>query len=300
MRNFFYLIGQGIRNIFKHVGASLFSLMIMIFTIFLFDAASAIMLNINSFVKDAEENVGVTIFFDEGLSESEIRQIGEKLGDYKGVQRMKFTSAEEAWENYKKVYFSGNEHLADGYADNNPLANSASYEVFLKDISKQMDYVEYAKSLKGVRLVNYSNVVAEGLSNVAAVIRTGTIIILVVLLVVAVSLISNSIALTISMRQEEIHIMRYIGASNGFIRSPLVLEGVLIGLIGAAIPLAVMWFGYPAVVDSIKEKYANLVNIFGFIFREELFRFIAPVSLVLGVGIGLAGSLFSIKKHLKA
>ena len=300
MRNFFYLIGQGIRNIFKHVGASLFSLMIMIFTIFLFDAASAIMLNINSFVKDAEENVGVTIFFDEGLSESEIRQIGEKLGDYKGVQRMKFTSAEEAWENYKKVYFSGNEHLADGYADNNPLANSASYEVFLKDISKQMDYVEYAKSLKGVRLVNYSNVVAEGLSNVAAVIRTGTIIILVVLLVVAVSLISNSIALTISMRQEEIHIMRYIGASNGFIRSPLVLEGVLIGLIGAAIPLAVMWFGYPAVVDSIKEKYANLVNIFGFISREELFRFIAPVSLVLGVGIGLAGSLFSIKKHLKA
>ena len=300
MRNFFYLIGQGIRNIFKHVGASLFSLMIMIFTIFLFDAASAIMLNINSFVKDAEENVGVTIFFDEGLSESEIRQIGEKLGDYKGVQRMKFTSAEEAWENYKKIYFSGNEHLADGYADNNPLANSASYEVFLKDISKQMDYVEYAKSLKGVRLVNYSNVVAEGLSNVAAVIRTGTIIILVVLLVVAVSLISNSIALTISMRQEEIHIMRYIGASNGFIRSPLVLEGVLIGLIGAAIPLAVMWFGYPAVVDSIKEKYANLVNIFGFISREELFRFIAPVSLVLGVGIGLAGSLFSIKKHLKA
>ena len=300
MRNFFYLIGQGIRNIFKHVGASLFSLMIMIFTIFLFDAASAIMLNINCFVKDAEENVGVTIFFDEGLSESEIRQIGEKLGDYKGVQRMKFTSAEEAWENYKKVYFSGNEHLADGYADNNPLANSASYEVFLKDISKQMDYVEYAKSLKGVRLVNYSNVVAEGLSNVAAVIRTGTIIILVVLLVVAVSLISNSIALTISMRQEEIHIMRYIGASNGFIRSPLVLEGVLIGLIGAAIPLAVMWFGYPAVVDSIKEKYANLVNIFGFIPREELFRFIAPVSLVLGVGIGLAGSLFSIKKHLKA
>ena len=300
MRNFFYLIGQGIRNIFKHVGASLFSLMIMIFTIFLFDAASAIMLNINSFVKDAEENVGVTIFFDEGLSESEIRQIGEKLGEYKGVQRMKFTSAEEAWENYKKVYFSGNEHLADGYADNNPLANSASYEVFLKDISKQMDYVEYAKSLKGVRLVNYSNVVAEGLSNVAAVIRTGTIIILVVLLVVAVSLISNSIALTISMRQEEIHIMRYIGASNGFIRSPLVLEGVLIGLIGAAIPLAVMWFGYPAVVDGIKEKYANLVNIFGFISREELFRFIAPVSLVLGVGIGLAGSLFSIKKHLKA
>ena len=300
MRNFFYLIGQGIKNIFKHIGSSLFSLMIMLFTIFLFDAASAIMLNINSFVQDAEENVGVTIFFDEGLSETEIKAIGDKLGSFEDVQRMKFTSAEEAWENYKKVYFAGNEHLADGYADNNPLANSASYEVFLKDVSRQMDFVEYAKSLSGVRLVNYSNVVAEGLSNVASVLRTGTIIILAVLLVVAVSLISNSIALTISMRKEEIHIMRYIGASNGFIRGPLVLEGVIIGLLGAAIPLVVMWFGYPAVVDTIKEKYANLVNIFGFISREEVFRFIAPVSIVLGVGIGLAGSFFSIKKHLKA
>lgn len=300
MRNFFYLIGQGIKNIFKHLGASLFSLMIMLFTIFLFCAASAIMLNINTFVKDAEENVGVTVFFDEGLTESEIKAIGEKLGKYEDVQRIKFTSAEEAWENYKKVYFSGNEHLAEGYADNNPLANSASYEIFLKDISRQMDFVAYAKSLPGVRLVNYSNVVAEGLSNVASILRTGTIVILAVLLVVAVSLISNSIALTISMRREEIHIMRYIGASNGFIRGPLVLEGVLIGLLGAAIPLVVMWFGYPAVVDSIKEKYANLVNIFGFISREDLFRFIAPVSVVLAVGIGLAGSLFSIKKHLKA
>ncbi len=300
MRNFFYLIGQGIRNIFKHIGPSLFSLMIMIFTIFLFDAASVIMLNINAFVQDAEENVGVTIFFNEGMTEEEIKAVGEEIGKYDDIQRMKFTSAEEAWENYKKIYFAGNEHLADGYSENNPLANSASYEVFLKDISNQMDFVEYAKSIKGVRLVNYSNVVAEGLSNVAAVLRTGTIAILVVLLVVAVSLISNSIALTISMRSQEIHIMRYIGASNGFIRGPLIVEGLFIGVVGAAIPLIITWFGYPAVVDRIREQYTNLVNIFGFISREEVFRFIGPVSVALGVGIGLAGSFFSIKKHLKA
>ena len=300
MRNFPYLVGQGFKNIFRHIGASLFSLLIMVFTIFLFDAASAIMLNISSFVRDAEENVGVTIFFEEGMTEEEIKAVGTELAKYPDVARMKFTSAEEAWENYKKVYFAGNEHLAEGYADSNPLANSASYEVFLNDISNQQDFVAFAKKVKGVRQVNFSNVVAEGLSNVEAILRTGTIVILAVLLIVAVSLISNSIALTISMRSEEIHIMRYIGASNGFIRGPLVLEGLIVGLFGAAIPLVAMWFGYPAVVASIKEKYANLVNIFGFISREELFRFIAPVSVALGVGIGLAGSLFSIKKHLKA
>lgn len=234
------------------------------------------------------------------MTEEEIKAVGEEIGKYHDIQRMKFTSAEEAWENYKKIYFAGNEHLADGYSENNPLANSASYEVFLKDISNQMDFVEYAKSIKGVRLVNYSNVVAEGLSNVAAVLRTGTIAILVVLLVVAVSLISNSIALTISMRSQEIHIMRYIGASNGFIRGPLIVEGLFIGVVGAAIPLIITWFGYPAVVDRIREQYTNLVNIFGFISREEVFRFIGPVSVALGVGIGLAGSFFSIKKHLKA
>ena len=300
MRNLPYLLGQGLKNILRHPGPSLFSLSIMIFTIFLFDGARTIMLNINNFVREAEENVGVTVFFDEGLSEEEILKIGEKLSDYPDIQRMKFTTAQEAWENYKKIYFAGNEHLAEGYADNNPLANSASFEIFLSDIGKQMEFVEYARSVEGVRRVNYSNVVADGLGSVAQVLQTGTVIILAVLLVVAVSLISNSIALTISMRREEIHIMRYIGASNAFIRSPLVLEGVIIGLLGALIPLGVMWFGYPAVVDHIKEKYANLVNIFGFITREQLFKFIAPISVALGVGIGLLGSFFSIKKHLKA
>lgn len=300
MRNLPYLIGQGFKNIFRHMGPSLFSLSIMVFTIFLFDGASAIMLNINHFVKDAEENVGVTVFFDEGLDEEAIFKVAEELSKYPDIQRMKYTSAEEAWENYKKIYFAGHENLAEGYADNNPLANSASFEIFLNHIENQADFVAFAKATKGVRQVNHSNVVAEGLNNLSQVLQTATVVILVVLLVVAVSLISNSIALTISMRQDEIHIMRYIGAGSGFIRGPLILEGVIIGILGAAIPLVAVWFGYPAVVEHIRSQYINLSNIFGFISREELFAFIAPVSAVLAVGIGILGSLLSIRKHLKA
>ena len=91
MRNLFYMIGQGLKGIRKHLGASLFSLAIMIFTIFLFDAATAIMMNLTNFVKEAEENVGISLFFKEGLSEEEIRALGERIGEDKRVKRMKFT-----------------------------------------------------------------------------------------------------------------------------------------------------------------------------------------------------------------
>ncbi len=300
MRNIPYLIRQGFRGVFRHIGSSLFSLSIMVFTIFLFCGAAAIMMNINHFVQEAEENVGVTVFFNEGLSEAHIRQIGEKLSAHEDVKRVKFTSAEEAWENYKKIYFAGNEYLADGYSEDNPLANSASYEIFLKDVGRQKEFVEFAQSLEGVRRVNYSNVVAEGMNSIANLLQAATVVILVVLFIVAVSLISNSIAITISMRREEIHIMRYIGATNGFIRAPLMIEGALIGLLGAAIPLLAVWFGYPAVVDHIREKYVYASNIFGFLNREEIFFRIAPVAVVLALGIGLLGSMLSIKRHLKA
>ena len=299
MRNFPYLAGQGIKGIFKHIGSSLFSLSIMVFTIFLFGAAGAIMMNLRGFVKETEETVGITVFFDEGLSEEDIQALGLEIGERSEVQRMKYTSAEEAWENYKKIYFAGNEHLADGYAQNNPLANSASYEIFLKNIADQKAFVEYLKGLKGIRRVNYSSVVADGLGNVSSILQAGTTIILIVLLVVAAVLISNSIALSISIRSEEIHILRYLGASGGFVRAPLMIEGAVIGLFGALIPLTILWFGYPAVVEHIREKYVYIANIFRFLTREEIFRLIGPVSLGLGLGIGLVGSLWSIKKHLK-
>jgi len=300
LRNLPYLVAQGIRSIFKHLGSSLFSLSIMVFTIFLFDAACVLLMNIRNFVSEAEEKVGITVFFDEDLNEDEIKLIGKGIGDNQVVERMVFTSAEEAWNKYKKIYFAGNEHLAEGYAEDNPLAHSASYEIFLNDIRRQQDFVSYLEEIRGVRKVNYSNVVAEGLKNASSLLSAGTFVILGILMIVAVSLISNSIAMTISQRREEIYIMRYIGATNGFIRAPLMIEGIVIGLLGSAIPLLIVWFTYPLLVDHMQRRYVALSNIFAFLSREELFRFIAPVSLALGLGIGLVGSAFSIKRHLKA
>ena len=300
MRNFFFLIGRGFRNIVKNPMTSFFSLLVMVTTIFLFCASYSTLINIRSVVRQAEDSVGITVFFNEGLSEAEIRRIGEKIGANEEVARMVFTSAEDAWENFKDIYFQGNEELADGFIDDNPLANSASYEVFLTHIADQQDFVEYLERLEGVRKVNASNLLAEGLNNLGRIIEAVTIAVVAVLLVISVMLISNSISVAIAMRKDEIHIMRYIGATNRFIRFPFVLEGMIIGLIGAAIPLAVVWYFYDPVVHDLSKRLMAFGTLLNFMKRIEVFKTLLPIALLLGIGIGVVVSILSMRRHLKA
>ncbi|MBR4165969.1 MAG: ABC transporter permease [Lachnospiraceae bacterium] len=300
MRNIFFLIGRGLRNIFKNPMTSFFSLLIMVTTIFLFCTSYATLINIRSVVRQAEDSVGITVFFDEGLSEAEIRRIGEGIGAREEVSRMVFTSAEDAWENFKQIYFKGNEDLADGFIDDNPLANSASYEVFLARLADQQDFVEYLESIEGVRKVNASNLLAEGLSNLGRIIEFVTMVVLAVLFIISVMLISNSVSVAIAMRKDEIHIMRYIGATNRFIRFPFILEGVILGLVGAAIPLAVVWYFYDPVVHDLSKRLMAFGALLNFLKRGEVFKTLLPVALLLSIGIGIAGSIFSMRRHLKA
>ncbi len=300
MRNIFFLIGRGLRNIFKNPMTSFFSLLIMVTTIFLFCTSYATLINIRSVVRQAEDSVGITVFFDEGLSEAEIRRIGEGIGAREEVSRMVFTSAEDAWENFKQIYFKGNEDLADGFIDDNPLANSASYEVFLARLADQQDFVEYLESIEGVRKVNASNLLAEGLSNLGRIIEFVTMVVLAVLFIISVMLISNSVSVAIAMRKDEIHIMRYIGATNRFIRFPFILEGVILGLVGAAIPLAVVWYFYDPVVHDLSKRLMAFGTLLNFLKRGEVFKTLLPVALLLSIGIGIAGSIFSMRRHLKA
>ena len=300
MRNIFFLIGRGLRNIFKNPMTSFFSLLIMVTTIFLFCTSYATLINIRSVVRQAEDSVGITVFFDEGLSEAEIRRIGEGIGAREEVSRMVFTDAEDAWENFKQIYFKGNEDLADGFIDDNPLANSASYEVFLARLADQQDFVEYLESIEGVRKVNASNLLAEGLSNLGRIIEFVTMVVLAVLFIISVMLISNSVSVAIAMRKDEIHIMRYIGATNRFIRFPFILEGVILGLVGAAIPLAVVWYFYDPVVHDLSKRLMAFGTLLNFLKRGEVFKTLLPVALLLSIGIGIAGSIFSMRRHLKA
>ena len=145
---FFYTIKQGIVNIWKNKLFSLVSIATMTACIFLFGLFYMIVVNFQSMVKDAESGVAVTVLFDEGISDQRIEEIGELISERPEVSHYDFISADEAWESFKEVYFEGNEAAAASFAGDNPLANSASYAIYMNDISMQDSLVTYLKSGK--------------------------------------------------------------------------------------------------------------------------------------------------------
>lgn len=296
---FIYCLKEGMRNICRNIWFSLASTAIISACIFLFCMFFALVANVQYMVKKAETTVGITVFFDEAMPESEILSAGDGIRARREVKEARYISAEEAWETFQKEYFKDVEELADGFADDNPLAGSASYEIFLKDIADQEQMVSFLETIPGVRKVNYSNDTASGLSNFNKMMGLISAVIIGILLAVAVFLISNTISTAAAFRKDENRIMRLIGATNFMIRAPFVVEGIIIGFAGAAIPLISVYFLYRNAVGYMIEKFNILSNIIEFIPIEIIYPYMIAVAVVLGVGIGFVGSFFTIRKHLK-
>ncbi len=296
---FFYTIKQGLVNIWKNKMFSLASIATMTACIFLFGLFYAIVTNFQSTVKEIESGVAVTVFFDKDISEQRIEEIGELIRERVEVSHCDFVSADEAWENYKDIYFEGNEEAAASFAGDNPLANSASYSIYMNDVSMQGTLVTYLKSIDGIRDVKQSELVANTLTDFNSLIGYISAGIILILLGVAIFLISNTITVGISVRREEIGIMKLIGATDYFVRAPFVVEGIVIGLIGAAIPLGILYVLYEKIIFYISDNFSFIGSMVKFLSVDTVFRTLLPVALILGVGIGFIGSKITIRKHLK-
>ena len=297
--SFGYSLKQGLKNIGRNMLFSLASIATIAACIFLFCLFYAIVGNVRHSAEMAETTVGITVFFDEGLDESSILAIGDQIQAREEVERVTYTSAQEAWETFKTKYFEDMEELAAGFADDNPLADSASYEIFLKDNSLQEEFVAYLTSIDGVRKVNYSNSAVAALENINKIIGLLSAAIIGVLLAVAVFLISNTISVAAAFRKQENQIMKLIGATNWMIRAPFLVEGVIIGLIGSILPLAGIYVLYQKAVMYIDANYRIMTGIFQPMPIADLFPSMVGVALTLGVGIGFFASFFTIRKHLK-
>ncbi|MCI9361102.1 MAG: ABC transporter permease [Hungatella sp.] len=296
---FWYCLKQGIINICRNVWFSLASVATISACIFLFCMFFSIITNVRSMVNNVENTVGITIFFDESLTDSEIHAIGEEIGRRSEVREMQFMSADEAWETFSKDYFAGVEDLAEGFMEDNPLAGAASYQIFLNDIAQQDEFVAYLQGVNGVRRVNYSNSAADGLTSFNTIVGLLSVVIIGVLLAVSVFLISNTINVAAAFRKNENQIMRYIGATNYMIRAPFVVEGIVMGLLGAAIPLAFMFYLYRQVIAYVADRFQILSGIFQILPLEQIFPYMAGTAVLLGLGIGFFASFFTIRKHLK-
>ena len=296
---FFYCLGQGFKNIWRNKMFSLASIATMSACIFLFGIFFSLVVNFTHMVKTAEEDVPVTVFFDEDLDDEQIFNIGEIISADPRVKNVVYTSAEEAWADYQNTYFSENPELAEGFADDNPLAGSNNYSVYLNEVEDQSNLVSWMESIEGVRRVRQSEVAANTLSNFNVLIGYASAGIIIILLAVSIFLINNTVTIGITVRKEEIAIMKYIGAKDVFIRFPFIIEGIVIGLIGAAVPLVILYFAYKEAIIYIGNHFSILKDIITFLPVAEVFQILVPVSIVLGIGIGFLGSYMTTKKHLK-
>ncbi len=298
INTFFYTIKQGIINLFRNKWYTLASIATIAACLFMFGIFYAVVANFQHMVKTMQEEVSVTVFFDEGIAQSRVEEIGKLISARtEEVARIRFVSAEEAWEWYQKEYFGDQrEEFLAGYPTN-PLSNSFNYEVYLKDVSVQDQLITYLESIPGVRHVN-SDSVANTLSGVNLLISYVSVAIIIILLAVSIFLISNTVAVGISVRQEEINIMKYIGATDYLVRAPFIIEGMLIGLMGAIIPLVVIYQMYNAVLTYMMERFAMLNKLLTFLSADAIYEFLLPVSLLVGIGIGFIGSVTTVRKHI--
>lgn len=296
---FFYSVKQGVKNIWRNKMFSLASVATMAACIFLFGLFFAIVTNFQSMVKDAEEGVAVTVLFDDDITPQQIAEIGDRIRVRPEVAAYNFKSADDAWEEFSQIYFEGDEELAEGFGDDNPLQKSESYEIYLNDVSMQDTLVTFLESLDGVREVRRSEIVANTLSDFNRLIGYVSAGIILILLCVAVFLISNTVTVGIAVRKEEIGIMKLIGATDFFVRAPFVVEGILIGLIGSVLPLVLLYVMYSRLIVYIMEKFNFLSSLMKFLPVDTVFRTLVPVAMALGVGIGFLGSFTTTRKHLK-
>ena len=275
-----YCFKQGLVNIKRNKLYSVASIGTVAACIFLISVILAIIINVNYLEKELEQNVGVTVYFENNSTQEKIDEIGKEIKKDKRVKSLKFTSADEAWKGFKKDYFKEDPELAKGFEKDNPLAN-------------------YVKKIDGIRKVKHSKKAKATLTNLEKLLGYASIVLIIILLGVGIFLISNTVMIGINVRSEEIKIMKLIGSTNSFVRAPFVIEGVVIGLIGSVIPLTILFVVYQRLIGLIVSKFGVFARTITFAPQSIVFTILIPVGIGIGVGIGLIGSFFSIRKHLK-
>lgn len=291
-----YTLKEGIKGLFRNKWYTLASIATISACLFLLGIFVAIMMNFQHVVENVQKGVAVTTFFVEGTTEEEILTMKQQIENRTEVDHVVYVSADQAWADFVEDMNMG--EYMEGFPEN-PLAKSANLEIYINDTSKQADLVSYLQSSPIVRRINKSDLAATTLSGIDSLVGVASIGIIGILFMVSVFLISNTITVGISIRKEEINIMKYIGATDFFVRFPFIIEGILIGLLGAAMPLALIFILYNQVVAGIASHFPTLTTLLGFLEVGEVFRYLVPLSLGIGVGIGFFGSFITCRKHLK-
>ena len=295
-----YLIGEGFKNVFKNKKSTFAALMIMFVTMITVGLGLAGAQNISSIMGQLEKEVPITLFIKDGIKDSELTNIEEYIKSIESVNAVSFTSKAQALIDAKEK-MSDNADLFYQYTENNhPF--KASYAITLtslKDSEKVVDILNNSEILKDkIEKINSSDTVMNGLNNVDRGIKIIFVGMGILLIVVSTVIISNTIKLTVHARRREISIMKYVGATNNFIRAPFIVEGIVIGIIAIAVSLLSLGGIYHLIYNACNNILISNFN-FKMLQFSDIFQTVLIVYLVLGIGIGVLGSILSMKKYLK-
>ena len=250
MNSIGYLIKQGVKNVFKNSIMSLASIGVLFSCLLLIGAASLLSLNLNQVISSIEHQNELVVFLNEDVSEYQIDDISRFLNNLNAIDTAEFIGKDEALKNY--IETTGNDStLYDSLKNDNPLPNT--YNVVLSDLSVLDKYVSQIESLDGVEKVNAPIEIAKMIVSIKHTINIAGVVIVGILFAVALVIISNTIKLTIYSRRKEINIMKFVGASDFFIKLPFIVEGILIGVISAFLSHIVLWFSYNYLVSKMAE-----------------------------------------------
>lgn len=294
-----YCVKQGTVNLFKNRLMTLASVGTISACLLVIGVFYIIVSNVEYMIDTMQNNVGVAVFFEEGLTEEEILNIQSGLKANPAVYRVEYISAKAAWDTFKEKYFEGKEELLAGFEAENPLEDSASLQIYLADISKQSMLVSEIVATPGVRYVRQDQEVTDIIQSFSDLVKYVSVVLIAILIIVSVFLISNTVRLAIELRKTEINIMKYIGATDTFIRGPFIIEGAAIGLWGAVLPMVFIYYFYESAVNRISEKFLLLNDFLVFMEVPVLFSRLLPLSVGIGIGIGVIGSMLTIHRHLK-
>ena len=290
-----YLLGEGFRNVFHNKKSSGASLAIMCATMLIFGIFFMIIENINSAVKKIELQQGMQVFIQKDATDEQISQIGEQIKAINGVNTIKFISKEDAL-NYNREKI-GNPALFVGYDEENPF--KASYLVTLTDLKLSSEVQENIYKLDNIASITSQDNTINNLVKIANGIKIVSIVVLSLLVIISIFIIANTIKLTVHARRKEISIMKYVGATDSFIRWPFIIEGIIIGIIAAIISLAVLGLAYNLIISKLGNS-AVLAKIgMSLLSFADISTLLVIVYLVLGIGIGALGSTISMRKYLK-
>ena len=289
-----YLIGEGIRNLFKNKKSTMSALMIMCATMLIFGLFFVIGENLNAFVENVADAQEIRVIIDNDATESEIEEVGSEILAIDGVKSAEFVSKDEALEYMKDML---GDELIEGYSERNIF--SVAYNVTLTDLKLNDEVQDNINQIPHVKKIVSSNQTISQIISLAKGVRVVTAGILALLIVISVSIIANTIKLTVHARRKEISIMKYVGATNSFIRWPFLVEGIIIGVVAGLLSVGIIFAAYTGVANQLANtSFLQMAN-WTLLNFSDMFNLILLVYLGLGIGIGVLGSSISMRKYLE-